>query len=383
MAANGSQRRWRSVRRYLNQSRATLTAVAADLSAGWPRLDSGLIVLPEWLPPAPVPLDQVRLEWRAEPEPPRVTGVEPGSFLVRPLREDGERYPDYASALCEVDPPALLEDRPAYRLIETPTDAADARLVCGPARYFEGLNVSEAIAHELAALCMATAGRGGRPNLNRTDLPLRNLIGDPADPGSRPTSLALCTLTVRHDTGSGAASFLLHWRDPERVASGGGLYQVAPVGVFQPAPGRGDQAPGEAGPDFDLWRGVARELSEELLGAPEHQAPDYADWPFLRQLDQAREKGGCRAWYLGFGLDPLTLVGDILTVAVFDAATFDEVFADLVTANEEGRLVSEGDGVGVAFTEENVRRYAGDEPMQPAGAALLELAWRHRAALLG
>jgi hypothetical protein len=34
------------------------------------------------------------------------------------------------------------------------------------------------------------------------------------------------------------------------------------------------------------------------------------------------------------------------------------------------------------FTEQTVERFASCEPMQPAGAAVLRLAWRHREALL-
>ncbi len=53
---------------------------------------------------------------------------------------------------------------------------------------------------------------------------------------------------------------------------------------------------------------------------------------------------------------------------------------------------SDGSGAvtGIPFTAETVERYAGTEtgtetgtePMQPAGAALLRLAWRHRDVLL-
>ena len=56
-------------------------------------------------------------------------------------------------------------------------------------------------------------------------------------------NLAISTLTLRLDRASGRASFLLHWRDPAKVGHAGGLYQVIPVGVFQPS--------GEAG-----WNGA-------------------------------------------------------------------------------------------------------------------------------
>ncbi|MGH3647486.1 MAG: XRE family transcriptional regulator [Micromonosporaceae bacterium] len=403
--SNGSQRRWLSVRRYLNSSRATLTAVAADLAAEWPRVEPALITAEGWLPGAPVPLERVRLAWRTDPPPTRVTGTEPQAFLVLPLREDGQRYASYAEVLGDVDPPATFEDRPCYRLLAAAPDGDEIRLEFGPGSYFEGVNVAEAVAHELAAVYMASADRGGRPHLNRTDLPLRALVGEPADLAARTVVPALCTLTVRHDTDSGEASFVLHWRDPQRVASAGGMYQVAPVGVFQPArstpaapdaaapdaaapdaAGPDAAAPDAAGPDaagpdadpdFDRWRGIARELEEELLGVAELRDVDYPSWPFLRGLDDARGTGRCRAYYLGLGVDPLTFVADLMTVVVLEAATFDKLFAGLVADNAEGRLIHP-----VPFTEENITRYARTEPTQPAGAALLELAWRHRGTLL-
>ncbi|HEX6076802.1 MAG TPA: XRE family transcriptional regulator [Micromonosporaceae bacterium] len=378
MTGNGSQRRWRSVRRYLNRSRAALTETAARLADEWPRLEPALITYQEWLPTRPVPLERVRLTWQPKSPTPRVTGTEPQSFLVRPLRDDGQRYGSYAEAMRDVDPPGIFENRPCYRLLGATregfgsTEAAELRF--GLTSYFEGISVSEAVAHELASACMGTAGRGGYGHLSRTDLPLRTLVGEPGDLESRPVAPALCTLTLRHEPGTGEVSFLMHRRDPDQVASGGGMLQVAPVGVFQPT---GLSVPETLDPDFDLWRCMMREFSEELLGSPEHTTVDYATWPFAQRLEEAREKGHCRPYYLGVGVDPLTLVADLLTVVVFDAVTFDEVFADLVSGNQEGDLIA-----GIEFTEPNVLRYSRSESTQPAGAAVLELAWRHRAALL-
>ncbi|MGH3739405.1 MAG: XRE family transcriptional regulator [Micromonosporaceae bacterium] len=381
MTSNGSQRRWLAVRRYLHTSRAALTAVAAELAADWPRQEPALIAAEGWVPAAPVPLERVRLAWRTDPPAPRVTGTEPQSFLVRPLREDGQRYARYTEVLADVDPPAIFVDRPCYRLLAVAADGDEVRLECGPGGYFEGVDVAEAVAHELAAVTMASADRGGRSHLDRTDLPLRTLAGVPTDLAGRTVVPAVCTLTVRHDADSGEASFVLHWRDPQRVASAGGMHQVAPVGVFQPARSA-PAAPGAADPDFDLWRAIARELEEELLGVPELRDVEYASWPFLRELDQARQAGRCRPYYLGLGIDPLTFVADLMTVVVFDAPVFDKLFAGMVTENvsenAEGRLI-----YPVPFTAENITRYARREPTQPAGAALLELAWRHRDTLLG
>jgi hypothetical protein len=219
-------------------------------------------------------------------------------------------------------------------------------------------------------------------------MPFRRALGDPTDLGRRPVMSAVSMLTIRYDRAAGAAEFLLHWRDPAKVASGGGLYQVMPVGMFQPSH---DAAWNEAN-DFDLWRSIVRELSEELLGTTEDygsgdQPIDYAAWEFSRVLGQARARGDLRVYWLGLGIDPLTFVADMLTVAVFEAKVFDEMFGRLVTANAEGHRVEFEDGTGRAaglpLRADQVDRLTRHEPMQVAGAALLRLAWAHRDTLLG
>jgi hypothetical protein len=64
---------------------------------------------------------------------------------------------------------------------------------------------------------------------------LRVVVGDPCDLRRRPVNLAISTLTVRLNRRTGQATFLLHWRDPALVGHAAGMYQVVPVGVFQPS----------------------------------------------------------------------------------------------------------------------------------------------------
>jgi hypothetical protein len=161
------------------------------------------------------------------------------------------------------------------------------------------------------------------------------------------------------------------------VATGGGQYHVVPVGLFQPPPGQ------PAAPDgsFDIWRLMAREFAEELLGYPDELVFDERAAAFHAALDAARATGRCRAYYLGLGVDPLTLATDIMTVVVFDGATFDELFGSLAKVNGEGSLVRHGSDVWFPFDESDVRRMADAPQSQPACAATLTLAWQGRETL--
>jgi hypothetical protein len=385
-----SQQQWRTVRGFLNQHRHELTGIAAKLHNDHHR-EGLLLTRPDWLPATPVPLDTIKLTWIAQASEAAINGSEPESYLTRPLRAPGQRYACYADALAALGRPRLFEDRPSYRLLAV--DWSDhgslgGQLAFWRGSYFQILNICEAAAHELAAVVLDIP-EPERAHIQwlRGRLPFRALITDPFDLRLRPILPAISTLTIRRDTAAGTATWLAHWRDPAKVASGGGLYQVMPVGVFQPAT---SSAAAEAN-DLDLWRCMAREFNEELLGAPEpasHDAAliDYATWPFFQALEQARHQGRLRVYCLGLGVDPLTLVTDILMACVFDDQVFDTIFDGIVTTNAEGDIVGDDGGVpavaGVPFTQQSVERFAAAKPMQPAGAALLRLAWQHRATLL-
>ncbi len=379
-----SQEHWLRVRGYLNARRHELAAAAQHLyPPSWRLAGTPLLARPEWLPAAPVPLDQVTLSWQADlPRP----GIDAplASPAVLPLSADGSRVASYAAAMAALSRPGLFEDRACYRLLDAQATPEQAKLGFGRGRYFHGINTCEAVAHEYAAATLAGTGDGQPPVM--AGLPLRSLVGDPTDLARRPATMAICTLVLRADRGAGRAAMILHWRDPARVASGGGLYQVAPVGVFQPS----HDAEWNEANDFSLWRCFVRELAEELLGEGEdyHSAAapiDYERWPLHSELAAARRSGALRLYWLGLGTDPLTLATDMLSAAVFDASLFDATFGGLVRDNAEGHIVTQDmpDGaVGVPFSETNVERFAGEEPMQPAGAALLRIAWAHRETLL-
>jgi hypothetical protein len=397
-ALTASQSEWLRVRSYLQEHRHDLAVDAAgDYPAERRIAGTPLLAAPGWQPAEPVPLQDIELEFTApdwtapdftapdftapdftapdftapdftapdftapaEPDPAPGDGAAP----LLPERPDGTRYSRYSDALRELAPPAVFENRPTYRLTEA--DLGASRLAFTRGRYFDGVDTGEAAAHEYAATRL-----GGRPG------GLRALIADPCDLRRRPANLAISTLTLRFDQATGRASFLLHWRDPAKVGHAGGMYQVIPVGVFQPA--------GEAGwrerGDFSLWRCMIREFDEELRGRSEDYGPgpvDYDSWPFARHMAAALDRDQIRVWCLGLGVDPLTYATDLLTVAVIDSRVFDELFSLSPRRNAEGSVLAARE-----FAAHVIDRIVTSEPVQAAGAAVLRLAWQHRETLIG
>ncbi len=326
-----------------------------------------LLSTPLWLPDAPIPLDDVKLQYTPEAAFGGIMGTEPVIWRLLPVRANGRRYRTYSEAVAALAAPRIFENRATYRLLSAELHS-NPHMVFGGGSYFDGINVGDAAAHEFTA-----AHLGEIPALD-----LRTAIGDPCDPARRAGNVAVSTLTLRHDRTTGAATFPLHHRDGATVGHAGGLYQVLPVGVFQPA---GEEL-WNAENDFSLWRSILRELAEELRGATEdyetHRGPiDYRSWPFASDLTRALGSGQVRAFCLGIGVDPLTFATDILTAVIIDASLYDELFGHVANTNSEGSIVP-----AVPFAAESVERYARNEPTQAAGAGLLRLAWRHRSILL-
>ncbi len=103
---------------------------------------------------------------------------------------------------------------------------------------------------------------------------------------------------------------------------------------------------------------------------------------FYRALQDARQNGQLSVYCLGVALDALTLAATILTVLIVDDIVFDEVFADVVRINAEGRIVSAGNGEGIPFDDVNVPRLLKTQPLASPGAGCLARAWRYRGLLL-
>lgn len=360
---------WRAERRWYQEHRHELAPVAGRLYPEHARVDATwLLCRDSWLPEHSLDLADVRLTWNDEIVPLEVDGRGPDAKGVRTA---GATYASYGDAMQAIARPSVFENRWTYRLLDADLTGDAPQLAFCRGRYFDSVDVGEAAGHELG---VAVRGRSGGVGLG--DVPFRAALGDPCAVGRRPASLALSTLTVRHDRRRRQATFLLHRRDPAKVTHAGGLHQVLPVGVFQPAL---DSVESERA-DFDLWKSIVREYAEELLGESEHhdRPIDYEAWDVYRDLTDARASGLVKVSCLGLGVDPVTLAVDLLTVAVFDADVYDRLFAGLVDINDEGDLCA-----AIPFERRDLDPYLARElPIQPAGQAALALAWEHRETLL-
>jgi transcriptional regulator with XRE-family HTH domain len=372
--AQRSQQEWLHVRNAPGVRGRELTELASWLYPESQHAPGGHVLAgPGWLLDEPVPLDSVRLVWGADKQrpAPQLDSRE----HVLPLTDRGERYAGYSRAVRDLVRPRLLENRLSYRLLNIETDHG-LELSFGTTTFFEVFDVKQALAHEFKAAWLAS----DRSIPDWNTLPLRMAVDDPFDPQRLLMSPGISTLTIRRNQ-SGQHRFVLHERDGGKVADGGGLCHVMPAGEFQPS----SVDLTDLRNDFSLWRNIMREFSEEFLGNPEHdgsasQPIDYAqDEPF-GSFEQARTAGGVRLWHYGLVMEPLELGAIQLTVAVIDDEVFDRLFATLVEANDEGRVIGRGGRTDMPFTDEAINRL--DPRLSASALTLLRLAWRDRDLLL-
>jgi transcriptional regulator with XRE-family HTH domain len=377
-----SQEHWRDIRRELNDHRLVLGELAAELYPAQQRIPGTTVLTSaNWLPDGPVDLADIELAWRPDPPAPQMDGSGPRSAGVRPLMASGERYDRYSRALRDLARPRLFDNRVSYRLLDMAWAGARGMLGFHYTSFFSALDVCEASAHEFAQAWLAA----GRKRPSFAELSFRRSIVDPFDLSARPVLPGIATLTIRRDPIEGHRMYL-HHRDASAVAGGGGVYQVIPAGLFQPAA----LEPAHQNNDFSLWRNIQREFSEEFLGNCEHDGNSIdpiaydIDEPFV-SFERARQTGDFRVFACAMVCEPLTLTVELVTVAVIEAPVFDALFSGMVAVNEEGAAVSTEAGrptVGIPFTEASRERLHA-EPLAPSARACIELAWQHRRQILG
>jgi hypothetical protein len=115
--ALASRREWLRTRQLLNRHRRELMRRALELYPESLRLGRTGFLMPEhWRLDEPVVLASVGVEL-VPAATPFVTGRQPETLAVRPLRSAGQHYYAYHQAMQDLDKPQLFENRICYRLV--------------------------------------------------------------------------------------------------------------------------------------------------------------------------------------------------------------------------------------------------------------------------
>ena len=364
------QREWIRVRESIPGNFVSLTTAAAQLYPDEVRLDAaGMLAQPGWMLEAPIDLSAVDVVFDEDCPPAALDGSGEVTSHVRPSPSKVSRY---SEAIRDLAPPQLFENRPCWRLADARFTTSAATLSFSTTSYFDAVDICGAVAHEFAAAHLLNQDRTTPPSWRR--LRFREAIGNPFGFGHRPAVMSVNTLTIRRDKDS--ATILLHNRDAANVATSGGVIGVMPAGVFQPSSAHHNHHSA----DFDLWHNIMREYSEEFLGNPEPDGADYTTEP-LRSLEEARRSGGIRVHCFGLAMGALDLWPELETVAVFDAEVFDELFAGLVSRNDEGSAVRVGTTlptVHIPLTRDVIDDLWATGRLAPQTLLCLNAAWKHR-----
>ncbi|MDQ3764933.1 MAG: hypothetical protein M3460_26510 [Actinomycetota bacterium] len=123
-----------------------------------------LIAGPGWIPDAPVELRSLRLTLDEQPHAVAVDGGEAETLPTRPLCAPDQWFDRYTSAIRHLDPPRLFESRPSYRLFSS--HPGTDKIHFGLAAYFDKIDVSEALGHELAIACLREHKASPTPRRN-------------------------------------------------------------------------------------------------------------------------------------------------------------------------------------------------------------------------
>ncbi len=373
-----TESRFKDTREYLKEHVHELTTQAISQQRGVHTEDAfPLLARPGWILPKPVPLGDVLLRL-VEPRP----ADEIGASLARlrkywPSGAYGAHMRCYHDAVSEYDPPTNWFNGASYRLLEVEPRDCTLHMTFSTGWYWDMFDTTEALAYEAALRHSTSNGR-------RIEGRYRRFLDDPFDLTRRCAIPGIDTITIRHD--DDGDTFYVHRRDAKDVASAYNTVGIIPGGEFQPS----DDSHGACVQDFNLWYNILREYSEEFLGMEEARhrdgAPiDYSNLPPYSQFNEGYHDGHIRPYLIGIGLDPLTWKPTILTVCVFDAGIFDQLFAAMVRKSAEGVLElpvrPSLSGVAIRgwpFEKEVVLDYAQSTAVLPAARAGLALAWQFR-----
>ena len=272
-----------------------------------------------------------------------------------------------------------LFDAPIYELVAF--EAKNGRFIfkCCRNDYYSYINNCELLLFEFArAIWKQFIVDGKTPNVKKLKdkyLPFRRHV-NVFDFTNRCVGIGINTIFIMKDRNN--VTFFKHKRTPGATMEAINTEHVVPAGTFQPRRGM----PTIPDPDFNVYKNILRELGEELLGRKDMEevrtsTDEITMDRHLGRFHQLFVKGCAKAFFLGWGLDPLTTKAEFLTAIVVDIREFKNRFGEpRFKRNWEGKPLS------FPFDEGTVREFVDGPYTLPAGAGCAKLAWDNRHRLL-
>ncbi|MBE0564519.1 MAG: hypothetical protein IH621_01060 [Krumholzibacteria bacterium] len=407
-----SEEEFRFVRRLQRQNRRHFALLAYSLprhAAGRAHfVKSPLLCRDDWIPKEPVLLGKPDEELNDDSNQLVTTGPYRAAGLILNRLGDSElflnasrdllprapkgtdEYRSLSDAIRAVEKPNsdLFVSRPSYALSKV-SGKAPFRLRFEKAEYFDYINCGEFLAYETIREAVRVPEFGNSDHqqyLKAFDerLTLRESVGEWNAISFRPSLAGVNVLTIFVDRQAGAATFPMMHRS--RTGSAAGTFHVIPAGEFQPT----TNSPVAWRKHCTLWQTVLREFSEELLLDDEAKSGGLdmralAARDRMAPLLQLIRAGDWKTYYLGMGLDPLTLKPELLLVSVIDLWRFIDALSPLPQMkrlpeqNSEGEICGGPLGWGEVFNSANLSRYRDDPITLPAASGCIELLQRHLA----
>lgn len=312
------------------------------------------------------------------------------ALLPRPgkLADDYNSLSEAILALENPDREKFVSN-PSYSLSKI-SGKAPLKLLFERAEYFDYINCGELLALETIRQAVRTPEHQGGDQqryLASFDrrLPLRDSVGEWNAVSFRPSLAGVNVLTIFVDRNKGVATFPMMHRS--HTGSAAGTFHVVPAGEFQPT----NNSPAAWRDHCTLWQTVLREFSEELLLDDEAKSGGLdmralAARERMVPLVQLMRSGDWKTYFLGMGLDPLTLKPELLLVSIIDLWRFIEAVSlpppgrRLPEKNSEGEIRTGPHGWGEVLSASNLSRYRDDPITLPAASGCIELLqrrWQH------
>lgn len=325
-----------------------------------------ILYKPGWIPSTPIDLREVRLDWLSHQRFDLRNSIFSKENI---LPFSGERY---SSLLLKYIEGIRLYDNPTYRLMSIENVEENSYLLkFGLDTYFNYIDTCELLAYEFCKKITRQVEKDKELSVHsikdESELRLRSRL-EPFDFTNRSAALGINTALIILDT-KRPSKFYLHERSEFELAEAMNTISVVPAGTFQPA----HKHDANHSKDFSLYNNLMREFAEELLGAKEFtdlssrltEITKVED--ILGKINLLVRKGLIKVYFLGIGLDCLTLKPEMFTALVLEREVVDEfLWSKLVDSFEGKHLEAE-------FLPEGLRHFIEDEKIVPAGSACLWL----------